>query len=96
MAKTYHVNFADRMENPLITTLLRAGVKMGTTSLLTVRGRKSGQPQTVPVVLDEQDGECFLVAPYGVVQTVWCSGCATSGQQERQRSPVVAVLRQSP
>jgi deazaflavin-dependent oxidoreductase (nitroreductase family) len=70
MAKTYHVNFADRMEAALITTLLRAGIKMGTTSLLTVRGRKSGQPHTVPVVLVEQDGQRFLVAPYGVVQWV--------------------------
>jgi len=70
MAKTYHVNLAERMENALITKLLRAGVKMGTTSLLTVRGRKSGQPHTVPVVLVEQDGRRCLVAPYGVVQWV--------------------------
>ncbi len=70
MAKTYHVNFADRMENALISTLLRAGVKMGTMSPLTVRGRTSGQPHTVPVVLVEQDGKRWLVAPYGVVQWV--------------------------
>ena len=70
MVKTYHVNVADRVEMVLLTALLRAGVKMGTTSLLTVRGRKSGQPHTVPVVLVEQDGERWLVAPYGVVQWV--------------------------
>ena len=70
MSKTYHVNFADRLENALIMMLLRAGVKMGTTSLLTVRGRKSGQPHAVPVVLVERDGERWLVAPYGVVQWV--------------------------
>lgn len=70
MSKTYHVKFADRVENALITTLLRAGVKMGTTSLLTVRGRTSGQPHTVPVVLVEQDAQRWLVAPYGVVQWV--------------------------
>lgn len=70
MVKTYHVNVADRVEMVLLTALLRAGVKMGTTSLLTVRGRKSGQPHTVPVVLVEQDGQRFLVAPYGVVQWV--------------------------
>jgi len=58
------------MEAALITTLLHAGVKLGTTSLLTVRGRKSGQPHTVPVLLVEQDGERWLVAPYGVVQWV--------------------------
>jgi len=37
---------------------------------LTVRGRKSGQPHTVPVLLVEQDGHSFLVAPYGVIQWV--------------------------
>ncbi len=70
MSKTYHVNFADRMEAALITALLHAGVKLGTTSLLTVRGRKSGQPHTVVVVLVEQNEERWLVAPYGVVQWV--------------------------
>jgi deazaflavin-dependent oxidoreductase (nitroreductase family) len=70
MVKTYHVNVADRMENALLMALLRAGVKMGTTSLLTVRGRKSGQPHTVPVVLVEQNGQRWLVAPYGAVQWV--------------------------
>jgi hypothetical protein len=63
MVKTYHVNLADRLENALITALLRAGFTMGTTSLLTVRGRTSGQPHTVPVVLVEQAGRRFLVAP---------------------------------
>ena len=70
MAKTLQINFADRIGDALITTLLRAGVKIGTTSLLTVRGRKSGQPHTVPVTLVEQDGQRWLVAPYGVVQWV--------------------------
>jgi deazaflavin-dependent oxidoreductase (nitroreductase family) len=70
MAKTYKVNFATRMANSLLMTLLRAGVNMGTMSLLTVRGRKSGQPHSVPVRLIEQDSQCWLVAPYGVVQWV--------------------------
>jgi len=70
MAKTYQVNFATRMRDSLIMALLRAGVNMGTTSLLTVRGRKSGQPHTVPVRLIEQDGQRWLVASYGVVQWV--------------------------
>jgi deazaflavin-dependent oxidoreductase (nitroreductase family) len=70
MAKTYHVNFADRIGDALFMALLRAGVKIGTMSLLTVRGRTSGQPHTVPVLLVEQDSHSFLVAPYGVVQWV--------------------------
>lgn len=70
MSKTFHVNFATRMRDSLFMTLLHAGVNMGTTSLLTVRGRKSGQPHTVPVIVIEQDGHRWLVASYGVVQWV--------------------------
>jgi deazaflavin-dependent oxidoreductase (nitroreductase family) len=70
MSKIYHVTVATRMRDALIMMFLRAGVNMGTTSLLTVRGRTSGQPHTVPVILIEQDGQRWLVAPYGVVQWV--------------------------
>jgi deazaflavin-dependent oxidoreductase (nitroreductase family) len=95
MAKTFQVNFADRMENALITTLLRAGVKMGTTSLLTVRGRNSGRPHTVPVVLVEQDGERWLVAPYGVVQwvrNIRAAGTATLTRGRRSETISVTEL----
>ena len=49
MAKTYHAPLFVRLANVLSTTLLRAGFKfVGFGSyriyLLTVRGRKSGQP----------------------------------------------------
>ena len=70
MAKTLHLNVADRIGDALFMALLRAGVKMGTMSLLTVRGRKSGHLQTVPVRLIEQESHSFMVAPYGVVQWV--------------------------
>jgi len=70
MAKTYQVNFATRTRDSLFMSLLHAGVNLGTTSLLTVRGRKSGQPHSVPVRLIEQNGQRYLVAPYGVVQWV--------------------------
>ncbi|HXZ05689.1 MAG TPA: nitroreductase family deazaflavin-dependent oxidoreductase [Ktedonobacteraceae bacterium] len=95
MAKTYHVNFADRMEAAVITTLLNAGVKLGTTSLLTVRGRKSGQPHTVPVLLVEQNGERFLVAPYGVVQwvrNIRAAGTATLTRGHRSETISVTEL----
>ena len=95
MAKTYHVNVADRMENALITTLLRTGVKMGTTSLLTVRGRTSGQHHTIPVILVEQDGQWFLDAPYGVVQWVRnlrAAGTATLTRGRRSEAISVTEL----
>src|SRR5262250_2560373 len=95
MTKTYHVNFADRMESAVITTLLHAGVKLGTTSLLTVRGRKSGQPHTVPVLLVEQNGQRFLVAPYGVVQwvrNIRVAGTATLTRGHRSEDICVTEL----
>jgi deazaflavin-dependent oxidoreductase (nitroreductase family) len=95
MAKTLQINFADRIGDALITTLLRAGVKIGTTSLLTVRGRKSGQPHTVPVTLIEQDGERWLVAPYGVVQWVRnlrAAGTATLTRGRRSEGISVTEL----
>jgi deazaflavin-dependent oxidoreductase (nitroreductase family) len=92
MAKTLQINFADRVGDALFTALLRAGVKIGTMSLLTVRGRKSGQPHTVLVLLVEQGGERFLVAPYGVVQWVRNLRAAGTATLTRgRRSEVISV-----
>jgi deazaflavin-dependent oxidoreductase (nitroreductase family) len=57
--------------------------------LLTVRGRKSGEPRTTPVVVIVQDGHRYLVAPYGVVDWVRnlrAAGTAilTRGRREEQ------------
>jgi hypothetical protein len=51
-----------RVSNRLTLTLLRAGVKLFGPGrypmyLLTVRGRKSGQPRTVPIVIWEHQGK---------------------------------------
>lgn len=64
-----------RVANVLTTTLLRAGVNLvgfghHPTYLLTVRGRKSGEPRTTPVSVVEQDGKRYLFAPYGAVDWV--------------------------
>ncbi len=61
--------------NVLTTTLLRAGVKLLGPGkypmyLLTVRGRKSGQPHTIPIVILEQNGKRYLASPYGIVNWV--------------------------
>ena len=75
--------------------LLRAGVRIGTMALLTVRGRKSGQPHTVPVLLVEQDGGRWLVAPYGVVQWVRnlrAAGTATLTRGRRSETISVTEL----
>lgn len=75
MATTSPVPRFVRVANVMTTTLLRAGVRLvgfghHPTYLLTVRGRKSGEPRTTPVSVVEQAGKRYLFAPYGVVDWV--------------------------
>ena len=54
--------------NWVITLLLRIGIRitiLGPMMLLTVRGRKTGEPRTIPVDLYERDGRHFLIATHG-------------------------------
>jgi deazaflavin-dependent oxidoreductase (nitroreductase family) len=78
MAKKYRLGFFRRTANLLVLALLRVGVKFGTTSLLTVRGRKSGKLYTIPVTLVERDNQRWLVAPYGAVN--WVLNARAAGQ----------------
>ncbi len=70
MARTYRLTFILRLVNTFAIFLLRAGVKIGTTCLLMVRGRKTGRLYTIPVTLVEQEDKRWLVAPYGAVNWV--------------------------
>src|SRR2546421_7021944 len=75
MAKTYQAPMFVRVANVMTMTLLRAGVKLAGFGkypmyLLTVRGRKSGQPRTVPIVILQQNGNRYLVSPFGIVDWV--------------------------
>lgn len=82
MAKTYRVNFAVRASNWVMALLLRAGVKVGPSRfpiiLLTVRGRKSGQPRTTPVVTAEYQGNRYLIGPFGDVN--WVRNLRAAGE----------------
>ncbi len=70
MAKQYRVNAFSRINNTMISSLLRLGIKVWSFSLLTVRGRKSGKPIETPIAVCVHDQKRYLVAPYGVVNWV--------------------------
>lgn len=70
MAKPYRVNAFMRINNTIILSLLRLGIKLWSFSLLTVRGRKSGKPIVTPVAILVQDQQRYLIATYGVVNWV--------------------------
>lgn len=65
-----------RVGNAIVSLLARIGV--GPIHLLTVPGRKTGRPHTVPVVPVDDGGKSFLVAPYGPV--AWVHNARTAGQ----------------
>jgi len=53
-----------RMRNRIFTALHRAGVPVGPTYLLTIRGRRSGLPRTTPVAPVVVDGVRYVVQAY--------------------------------
>ena len=78
MAKTYKLTFVRRLVNLLVRALLGLGLVPRGTYLLTVRGRRSGQPHSTPVTLVEEGDQRWLVAPYGEVS--WVRNARASGQ----------------
>lgn len=59
-----------RIFGPVTRWLLRAGLPMGPNALLTVKGRRSGQPRTTPVAVFEADGRRWTQSAFGEVQWV--------------------------
>jgi len=87
MAKTSQIPFYTRLGNVLTLTLLRAGVKLVgpfiffgnyRMYLLTVRGRKSGQPRTVALAIIERNGKRYVGSPYGIVD--WVRNLRAAGE----------------
>ncbi|MEO5952092.1 MAG: nitroreductase/quinone reductase family protein [Chloroflexia bacterium] len=71
------------MANKMVTTMLRAGVKLSGPGkcpmyLLTVPGRKSGLLRTTPIAVFELDGKRYLGAPYGIVD--WVRNLRAAGE----------------
>jgi deazaflavin-dependent oxidoreductase (nitroreductase family) len=63
-----------------IKKLLRLGIPMGPLVLLTVRGRKTGQPRTTPVDLFEGSGRSFLVSTHGEEKSNWVRNLRKAGE----------------
>src|SRR5436190_3428380 len=56
--------------NPVTRFLLRAGVPLGFNGLITIRGRKSGVPRTIPIAIIDADGRRWVWSPWGEVNWV--------------------------
>ena len=63
--------------NPIARRVLRTGPLLGPNALITVRGRKSGQPRTTPVALVEIDGRRWVIGTFG--ETNWVRNLRAAG-----------------
>jgi deazaflavin-dependent oxidoreductase (nitroreductase family) len=69
-----------RLLGPVLERAIRAGLPAGPNVLLTVRGRTSRRPRTVPVALLELPTGRFVQSPYGEVQ--WVHNLRAAGEAE--------------
>jgi deazaflavin-dependent oxidoreductase (nitroreductase family) len=102
MAKTDKAPWFVHLGNVLTLTLLRAGVKVVgpfiffgnyPMYLLTVRGRKSGQPRTVALAIMERNGKRYVGSVYGIVD--WVRNLRAAGEAiltRGRRSETVNVI----
>ena len=87
MAKIDKAPMYVRVANVLTLTLLRVGFKLVGPGLvignypmylLTVRGRKSGQPRTVALAIIQRNGKRYVGSPYGIV--AWVRNLRAAGE----------------
>ena len=87
MAKAAQLPAYIRVANAMTLALLRAGVKLVgpflffgnyPMYLLTVRGRKSGQPRTVAIAIMQRNGKRYVGSPYGIVD--WVRNLRAAGE----------------
>jgi deazaflavin-dependent oxidoreductase (nitroreductase family) len=83
MARTYQYSIDRRIVNRIIIWLLRFGLAPDNYYLLTVHGRKTGKPHSIPVSLVQEGGKRWLVAPYGEVD--WVKNARASGMVKLSR-----------
>jgi deazaflavin-dependent oxidoreductase (nitroreductase family) len=89
-ARVYVLTPLRKLVNSMIGGLIRLGIGLPHTYLLTVHGRKTGTAYTKPVTLVEEDGQRWLVAPYGEV--AWVKNARASGQVILTRSGKTETL----
>jgi deazaflavin-dependent oxidoreductase (nitroreductase family) len=87
---------ADRWSGAVVRWLTEHGVSVLGSRVLTLPGRRSGTPRSVPVNLLVLDGERYLVAPRGATQWVRNARAAGGGTLRLGRRAEVVRLVEVP
>ena len=81
--RPYQPSVAQKLANKVLAGLVRRGRGPRFFSLLTVRGRVTGEPLTTPIVPVDHDGRRWIVAPFGEVS--WVRNARAAGRVELGR-----------
>lgn len=84
MAKKYTLDGATKTFNGLLKGLIGMGMPFGKTVILTVPGRKTGEPRSTPITLQVEGGRRYAMAPYGEVG--WVQNVRAAGGRARMKS----------
>ena len=90
MARAYRPTASRRAINWAVRPLAKRGLAGRSVYVLTVHGRKTGRRYQTPVTLIE-DGDRWLVAPYGEVN--WVRNARAAGEVELTRGRRTESLR---
>jgi deazaflavin-dependent oxidoreductase (nitroreductase family) len=100
---TSHVDRAARVPrsvsifSPILKFLLASGVPLGFNGLITIPGRKSGEPRTAAVAIISVSGRRYVWAPWGEVH--WVRNLRTAGRATitvRRRNEEVTATELDP
>jgi deazaflavin-dependent oxidoreductase (nitroreductase family) len=80
-----------RLVNRLMVRLNRWGIAAPNSYVLTVHGRKTGRAYSAPVSLVEENGQRWLVAPYGEMS--WVRNARAAGEVTLSRGSNTETLR---
>jgi deazaflavin-dependent oxidoreductase (nitroreductase family) len=93
VAKKYRLTGGRKAFNAILTALIQLGIPTGSIVLLTVAGRRTGQPRSTPVTLLTASGRRYLVSPYG--QVSWVQNVRASGRADLKYRGRVETVRLS-
>jgi deazaflavin-dependent oxidoreductase (nitroreductase family) len=83
MRQPFHLTGGLRVVSTIITALVRLGLPVGPSALLSVRGRTTGKIYTTPIALVEDCGARWVVAAFGEVG--WVRNLRAAGQAQLTR-----------
>jgi deazaflavin-dependent oxidoreductase (nitroreductase family) len=95
MAKQFQFTFVFKAGNAVMRSLLALGISFNGTTLITVPGRKTGQPHSTPITMVEVDGQRYVQSPFGNVDWVRnlrAAGKATLSRGRRHETVIATEL----